>query len=198
MEKNKIPTKMEDLPAVLPGLPYTPKVYSKNAQRIQNFQFKAGNNIWMQRSDMTTNQIFTDPEAMAEAFVRYTEHLENNPLQAHKIMVVGQEIKEKGEQKMIPITWAGFAVYCGAHRKFFYNFRTRCGAAFLDIIEMIDDVMFCQKFSGAAAGFFNANLISRELGLVDKHQNKNLNINASVTVSKEEAKNISDALEDEY
>ena len=41
---------------------------------------------------------------------------------------------------------------------------------FSDIVKEIEDVIFSQKFEGAAADMLNANIIARELGLADKQQ----------------------------
>jgi hypothetical protein len=43
---------------------------------------------------------------------------------------------------------------------------------FMPIITRIKEIIYNQKFSGAAAGFFNANIIARDLGLSDKVNNE--------------------------
>ena len=40
--------------------------------------------------------------------------------------------------------------------------------AFSELTAMIDSIIRTQKFEGAAADLFNANIISRDLGLVDR------------------------------
>ena len=48
---------------------------------------------------------------------------------------------------------------------------------FSTIISRIEEVIYNQKFQGAAADLLNANIISRELGLADKSEiNANLNL----------------------
>jgi len=41
---------------------------------------------------------------------------------------------------------------------------------FLDIITHIETIIYTQKFEGAAAGHYNANIIARDLGLADKKE----------------------------
>ena len=41
---------------------------------------------------------------------------------------------------------------------------------FSQVITRIGKIIYDQKFSGAASGFFNANIIARDLGLADKKE----------------------------
>lgn len=55
-----------------------------------------------------------------------------------------------------------------------------------------------QKFEGAAVGAFNANIIARDLGMVDKKESENINQNLNVTLTKEEMKDIHQQLHSDY
>ena len=48
--------------------------------------------------------------------------------------------------------------------------KTELDEDFLTIISYIEETCYSQKFEGAAADFFNSNIIARDLGLVDKKQ----------------------------
>lgn len=75
--------------------------------------------------------------------------------------------------QIMPYTWSGFSVFLRkqgyridiqeykANRRNTYN-------DFADVIREISEVMYTQKFSGAAVGAFNASIISADLGLVQK------------------------------
>ena len=41
---------------------------------------------------------------------------------------------------------------------------------FSDIVQSVNNLLYAEKFSGAAADLLNANIISRELGLKDRQQ----------------------------
>jgi len=41
---------------------------------------------------------------------------------------------------------------------------------FLTVITRIEEIIYEQKFTGSASGFFNANIIARDLGLADKKE----------------------------
>lgn len=49
---------------------------------------------------------------------------------------------------------------------------------YLVVIARIEDIVYNQKFSGAASGFLNPNIIARDLGLADKTESK---VHTSVT-----------------
>ena len=50
---------------------------------------------------------------------------------------------------------------------------------FSDIVKEIEDVIYSQKFEGAAADMLNSNIIARELGLSDKVQNEHTGANGT-------------------
>jgi hypothetical protein len=59
--------------------------------------------------------------------------------------------------------------------------------------------MRSQKFEGASVGIFNSNIIARDLGLKENVDNttNGKDLNTNLVLTKEAAKKISDALEDE-
>lgn len=65
-----------------------------------------------------------------------------------------------------PMTIAGLTIFLGITRQTWLNYKQR--DEFFDVTSMIESTMFEQKFSGAATGQFNANIIARDLGLADK------------------------------
>lgn len=72
--------------------------------------------------------------------------------------------------KMRPFTTHGLCLYLDCNTAYFRQFKTNCSEDFSTIIKQIEEVIYNQKFSGAASGFLNANLIARDLGLVDKKE----------------------------
>lgn len=76
-----------------------------------------------------------------------------------------------------PYTWTGFEAYLGDRgimRNFDHykaNYQNRY-TEFQPILRVINNIMATQKFEGAAVGIFNANIISRDLGLADKSELK--------------------------
>jgi hypothetical protein len=48
---------------------------------------------------------------------------------------------------------------------------------FSQVITRIEKIIYNQKFTGAASGFLNPNIIARDLGLTDKVESNNKNTN---------------------
>lgn len=67
-----------------------------------------------------------------------------------------------------PYTIQGFCVFAEISSQTFYNYEK--DEAYLEIVSRIRDVIYTQKFEGAAVGAFNANIIARDLGLTDKKE----------------------------
>ena len=59
---------------------------------------------------------------------------------------------------------------------------------FSGVIRAIDESIKNQKFEGAAAGFFNSNIIARDLGLKDKIESHQTSVSASISDPVEEMK----------
>ena len=75
-----------------------------------------------------------------------------------------------------PLTWAGFDSWL-FEKGIVYDtddYRGNKGggyAEFSDVIRAIGKIMYANKFEGAAVGAFNANIISRDLGLAERTDN---------------------------
>ena len=52
---------------------------------------------------------------------------------------------------------------------YFSQFKKSCSKDFTRVITHVENVIFTQKFEGATVGAYNANIIARDLGLID-HQ----------------------------
>lgn len=124
-----------------------------------------GNQFWKQRSKHGRDYLFKTPEELRQACIEYFEWCDKNPWKK-------TEFKE-GRMRKIPTarpyTLSGLCIYLGASEAYWKNFRKAesLSDGFLSVIEWVEQVMRTQKFEGAAVGAFNANIISRELGLAD-------------------------------
>lgn len=132
-----------------------------------------GNQFWKLASKHGRDKIFATPQLMWEAAVEYFEWCEANPLLEHDY--VGKDATEVNKRKMRAFTWGGLCLYLGCNTKYFNDFRDslkdktdKISKEYSEVIARIDDVIYTQKFTGAAAGFLNPNIIARDLGLRDK------------------------------
>lgn len=118
------------------------------------------------------------PEKLWEYACEYFKRTDENKFLKQDFIRSGERGGQIVELETIrPYTWAGFEAYLFEKgiiqdlEDYRYNLEGRY-EAFKGIIRAIDRIMYANKFEGAAVGAFNANIIARDLGLVDKAQVK--------------------------
>lgn len=130
-----------------------------------------GNQFWKLRSKHGRAKLFETPELLWEAACEYFEWCEANPLIEYDYR--GGELVEI--PKMRAFTMHGLCQYLNCNTLYFQNFKSQERAKkedFSIIITQIEETVYNQKFTGAAGGFLNANLIARDLGLTDKQEQR--------------------------
>ena len=135
-----------------------------------------GNKFWEQRSKHGRDKLFSSPEVLWEEACKYFDWCEENPLleetiQILKVNGIGDEMKRVDLAKMHPYTWTGLEYFLDIESLRDYK-KNEKYKDFSQVISRIEKIIYTQKFEGAAAGFFNANIISRDLGLADKQEQK--------------------------
>ncbi len=136
-----------------------------------------GNEFWKLRSKHGRDKLFETPELMWEAACEYFQWCEDNPFTESKPMVTSNGGNEGSSIEMAeipikrPFTIEGLCLYLGATSAYFRAFKSQDRAKkedFITVIGEIEETVANQQFSGAAAGFFNANIIARKLGLKEQ------------------------------
>ncbi|GAA0484367.1 hypothetical protein GCM10009413_20670 [Tatumella punctata] len=69
---------------------------------------------------------------------------------------------------MRAMTIVGLCIFLDIARSAWYTFKAMEG--FSDITTRAEEIIYDQKFSGAAADLLNANIIARDLGLKEQSQ----------------------------
>jgi hypothetical protein len=99
--------------------------------------------------------------------VEYFHWVEENPLKEEKVFGTGVCMTVN---KMRAMTITGFCLFAKISRP---SFDKYCNdEAYVYITTRIRDIIYTQKFEGAAADLLNPNIISRELGLSEKTENR--------------------------
>ena len=129
----------------------------------------SGNQFWKLRSKNGRDKIFESPIHLWEAACEYFEWCEENPLL--EIDFRGKDLERVELPKMRALTWEGLELFVDIHRLRDYKSNPKY-VDFSPVIEQIEKIIYNQKFTGAAAGFLNANIIARDLGLSDKTEGK--------------------------
>ena len=134
-----------------------------------------GNQFWKLRSKHGRDKLFESPELLWEAACEYFEWCEENPLMESKPMVVsignnqGSSVEMSEIPKMRAFTWAGLELYLDIHS--LRDYKTNSDYKdFSQVITRIEKIIYEQKFTGAAAGFLNPNIIARDLGLSENNK----------------------------
>lgn len=130
-----------------------------------------GNKFWELRSKHGRDKLFETPKLLWEAACEYFEWCESNPFQEAQLVAYQGEATIKEVPKMRPFTMQGLCLYLNCGTAYFRNFKNEERSQsedFKSIIATIEETIYNQKFSGAASGFLNSNIIARDLGLADK------------------------------
>lgn len=113
---------------------------------------------------------FSSPGELWVYFEMYKQDILDNPIKVTKW--VGKDAHEVQETHYKPPTWQGFEAFLfrigKIHDLDWYRRNQNGGYSdYQGIIRAIGRDMFDRKFSGAAVGIYQHNIIARELGLID-------------------------------
>ena len=127
--------------------------------------FLPGNKFWRNRFKSGRNRIFDSPDELEAACFEYFDWVDENPLWEMKVFGTGLQAKLPHPRAM---TLQGLTGFIGMAKRTWADYRDR--DEFKEVCEIVEGVMFDQKFAGAAAGLFAGNIIARDLGLADKKE----------------------------
>lgn len=130
-----------------------------------------GNQFWKLRSKHGRDKLFATPELMWEAACEYFQWCDDNPWQKIETTVRGDKVDVKTIPTERPYTMHGLCLYLDCNTQYFSQFKRNLPEGEKDfslVITRIEETIYRQKFEGAAVGAFNANIIARDLGLVDR------------------------------
>lgn len=125
-----------------------------------------GNEFYKLRSKDGKDRTYQTPQDLAKACEEYFEWCESNPLQEEQAFHFQGIITKTTVSKRRPFTIQGLAAFIDLSVKGFNYYESL--EDFIPITTRIREIIYNQKFEGAASGFFNANIIARDLGLADK------------------------------
>ena len=122
-----------------------------------------GNRFWEVRSSHGRKPIFDEPDVLWEAATEYFEWCEDNPLMESKLATENGKSIIQELPKMRAMTESGLYMFIDICEATWTNYCSKDD--FLVVTKAIKEIIRNQKFTGAAAGFLNANIIARDLGL---------------------------------
>lgn len=126
-----------------------------------------GNEFWKQRSKHGRDKIFASPELLWEAACEYFEWCQENPIKDPRSF--GQRNIQR------PFTLIGMCRFLGVNSVYFQQLEDQFkgkedeqSKEFSNIIILIKETCYQQKFDNAVIGVYKENIIARDLGLTDK------------------------------
>lgn len=109
---------------------------------------------------------FETPELLWAAAQEYFEWCDANPLREEKLFAYEGCVTRDHITKMRAMTERGLCLFIGIDPTTWYDYCKRKDFEF--VCEQIKCVIWEQKFTAAAADLMNANIIGKELGLVER------------------------------
>lgn len=124
-----------------------------------------GNRFWEARTKHGRDKLFASSDALWEACCEYFQWVEENPLWENKVAQFQGGVVDMPVAKMRAMTIGGLCLFLDIDRSTWTSWKTV--EDFSAIVSRAEEVIYSQKFAGAAADLLNANIIARELGLKD-------------------------------
>lgn len=132
---------------------------------------RPGNKYWELREKHGREKILTPEELFLLAY-DYKKHVDENPTEIEDNKGTKNVNKIKLNR---PYNWSAFELFVFEktglvkledYRKAEGNYKD-----FSEIIHVINNMFFANKFEGAAIGIFKENIIARDLGLKEQTEN---------------------------
>lgn len=142
-----------------------------------------GNQFWRLRSKHGRDKLFATPKLLWEAACEYFEWCETTPLLETKAFAYQGEITTKELPIMRAMTLGQLCFYLNCNEAYFRTFKSQLPEGekdFNTVIHDIEQTIYSQKFQGASGNLLNANIIARDLGLIDKSESQ-VKVNAVIT-----------------
>lgn len=109
---------------------------------------------------------FNGPEDMWAKAVEYFEWCDANSLPEVKLFAFQGTISADEVYHMRAMTQEGLCIFLNIGVSTWHDYKKK--PEFSEVIQQIEKIIYEQKFTGAAAGRLNANIIARDLGLKDE------------------------------
>jgi hypothetical protein len=129
-----------------------------------------GNKFWMNRTKHGRDRLYAEPNILWDAACEYFEWCESNPILEDTInFYQGAPYHEELKHRRVK-TMGGLWIYLGIDRTTWALWKTqrKDDQDFITVMSLIEEIVMEDKLTGAVAGVYNANIISRDLGLADR------------------------------
>lgn len=140
-----------------------------------------GNQFWKFRSKHGRDEIFADANLLKQECYAFFKWCDAHPWYKVEQMKKPITIEKNGKKKTQtltkvptarPYTLSALCIYLGVSRHYWNELRKRKSFKddFMEVITHVEEIIWTQKFEGAAVGAFNNNIIARDLGLAERSE----------------------------
>lgn len=112
---------------------------------------------------------FESADEFLVACVGYFRWCEENPLLEDQVFQYQGAIIRGEKARMRPFTKRGLATHLGIPESRLAAYEAR-GDEWAEAMEMVEQVIYTQKFEGGATGLLNSGFIARDLGMADRSE----------------------------
>lgn len=166
--KKAAPKKAAKATKAVPAKKPAPKAMKKPAtapeKKKKTGGAPKGNQFWKLRAKHGRDKLLASPELLWQSACAYFQWCDDNPLLS--VEYYGKDAMRCEVPKMRAYTWSGLEHYLDIYSLRDYK-TNETYKDFSPVITRIEKIIYTQKFEGAAAGFLNASIIARDLGLRD-------------------------------
>lgn len=127
------------------------------------------NDYWKLTKNSGQPKKFKNPEELLQSALNYFKWADENPWIKKDIIRGGHNAGSEIDIKLQrPYTIEGFCLFNNVTRQTFLNYESKDEyAEYFDVIAYIRATIETNQLEGATVGSYNANIISRKLGLED-------------------------------
>ena len=111
--------------------------------------------------------LYTDPGDFLIAAADYFQWCEDHPILEEQVNVWQGSVVRTDLKKCRAFTKTGLANHLGISVSRLTTYKEK-GDDWAEVMALIEQVIYTQKFEQAAAGTLNASIVTRDLGLADK------------------------------
>lgn len=122
---------------------------------------------------------FSSPQEMWDRAVEYFNWCKANVITEQKAFSFQGEITIAEVEHARAMTQAGLCAHLNIGVSTWHDYKSK--PDYSEVIKAIELIMYEQKFTGAASGQFNANIIARDLGLQDATKVDNVSSDGSMS-----------------
>ena len=134
-------------------------------------QFTHGNQLWRRVKNPGRPPKFPYAMTLWNSCVEYFEHEIQGTYVAEKPGATDEEGNVKLVLRRRPFSQRNLCTYLGIHIDTWLDWK-KSRPDFSGVIAMVEQIIFQDKYDGAAIGVFSERLMSRDLGLIDKSETK--------------------------